>query len=418
MFRFTDHIIGQMTLGCNLNCAYCYEGSRIKENKEYISFANFKKAFDSCVYQRCVLGERDNHLDWHFHGGEPLLNEEILEECIKYINRRRKFFPNLTFCIQTNGTLVTEKVARLFVENDVSIGISFDGFESNGRMTREQNESLIAKLRKLKKETGVRFGCLSVLSKENEKTWFNDMRATSDLFNQCGVNLLCADSSNAHKIPTADDQWDYWVKPCLETWTSSNPLRERYVQLAIENFITYEVLSTVKDQVDKTGCFNRICAHGVNMIGIRPDLSVHNCDKYAEEGSFVGNRPSYSVDSRDFLGLQQTLRYAKYCEEMFALETAKGCDNCPWSFLCTGECQSYNISTKGKLSLDSTPCSMYEKTFDFLKLNWMKILALHTIEAQAEIKGIRPSYLREIQLYGYKPIIDLENNTFKLEKIV
>lgn len=418
MLRFTDNVIGQMTLKCNLNCKYCYEGSAVKKDKKEMSFEDFKKALDSWIYQHCVLGNFRNKVIWHFHGGEPLIyDKETLLECIKYLKRRHRFFPGVTFCIQTNGFLLDDDIVKAFAKEGVSIGVSFDGFSSEDRGPQEASKRLIEKLRDFKGRYNIKFGCLSVLSKANMKNWFRDMQDTQDIFSSYGVNLLCTPPGQRDLIPTVDDQWEYWVKPCLESYLTNNALKERWVNMAIENFITFEVLRTKHNYDYKSGCFDRVCGHGVNMINIKPDLTVHKCDKYNEEGSFISSRESFSIDKRDFLGLQQIRNYAGYCKVIFKAENKAGCDLCPYNFLCIGGCQSYNLSTDNEISLDTYRCSLYEKVYDFLKLNWMNILERYPVQTLFDIEDVNPSYLRELKLYGYKPIIDLSCNTFKIQKV-
>jgi radical SAM protein with 4Fe4S-binding SPASM domain len=419
MLRFTDNVIGQMTLGCNLNCKYCYEGSAVKGDKKEMSFADFKKALDSWIYQHCVLGDFYNKVIWHFHGGEPLTyDKEKLLECIKYLKRRQRFFPGVTFCIQTNGFLLDDEIVKVFTDEGVSIGVSFDGFNSEERVPREASEKLIEKLRNFREKYGTKFGCLTVLSKSNAKNWYRDMQATQDVFSSYGVNLLCTPPDQKNLMLTADEQWEYWVKPCLESYLTDYALKERWVNMAVENFITFEVLKTKHSYAYKSGCFDRACGHGVNMINIKPDLVIHKCDKYNEEGAFISERESFSIDKRDFLGLQQIREYAKHCKKIFQAENEVGCDLCPYNFLCIGGCQSYSLSTENKISLDTYRCSLYEKTYDFLKLNWMSILERYPVQTLFDIEDINPSYLRELKLYGYEPIIDLTNNTFKVQRII
>lgn len=406
-----------MTLGCNLNCKYCYEGLHSKDNQKMLSVSDFKKAFDTYVYERCVLGSIENQVKWHFHGGEPLLyDKKDLVECIKYIKRRRKCFPNVYYCIQSNGLLLDDVLASFFAKEGVTIGISFDGFKTDERMVESANDALIEKLRKFKSNYGTNFGCLSVLTKNNIRDWFSDMQRTQDVFSDCGINILCPAKGKENDVPTADEQWEYWLKPCLESFLTEHPVMERYVRICIERFLTYDILKTVKDSSYKTGCFDRICGHGVNMISVKPDLTVYNCDKYMETGDHIEERPVYSINQRDFLGLQQTKRYIHYCDDLFKLENEHHCDLCPYSYLCLGGCQSYNKSMTGEVAFDFDMCNVYEKIYNFLRMHWMQIFEKHTFQTLFQIEDINPIYLQEMSLFGYRPVIDLDKNLFHIEK--
>lgn len=417
MFRFTDNIIAQTTLQCNLNCKYCYEGSKIKANKKQMSVSDFKRALDTAIYQRCILGDKNNKLIWHFHGGEPFLyNWEDFKECIRYIHRRAKSFPNVTYCVQSNGLCINKEIAEFFAKEKCSIGISFDGFSTTERMSKEKTKALIESLRNLKAETGVRFSCLSVFSRANMDNWFVDMVSTSDLFDSFGINVLVPSEKTDNLAPTAEEQWKYWLEPCLKSYLTDNPLKERFVNMMVERFFTDVILHTEDTEVKKTGCFDRICGHGVNMINIDPSLNVHNCDKYLEEGNYICNRYEEPLNSYDFLGLEQIKRYGEYCKNIFELEHKTGCNRCYASNLCLGGCQSYNLSRYNEYRLDTTMCDIYKRVFDFLRINWVEILKHNYIQATKTILGINPDFLRESTTSGYYIQIDSDINTIHMVK--
>lgn len=417
MFRFTDNVIGQMTLQCNLNCKYCYEGKELKKTKEILTVPKFKEAFDTYIYQRCILGDRDNRANWHFHGGEPLLyNWEDFKECVRYVKRRQECFPNVVWCIQTNGTLLNDEMAEFFAKENMTIGFSFDGFTVTDRMSEAKNRELIKRLEGFHYKYGTEFNCLSVVSKDNIKTWFSDMREISSWCHSCGVNILCPTDDLMDKKLSGEDCWHYWIKPCLESFLTPNPLKERFVSMLIETYLSHDIL--ICDKVDpfKTGCFDRVCGHGVNMTSVDPDMTVSNCDKFMEEGKFPGVRSKFALNERDFLGLQQVKRYVEYLQKLFKVETATGCDNCFAKVLCLGDCQSVNLSTYGEIRLDTNMCKIYQKAYEFLKLNWIKILEYNPVQTLFQIRSITPTALRELQDAGYSPVIDSIVNTITVKQ--
>lgn len=419
MFKFTDNIIAQMTLQCNMHCKYCYEGSKIKEHKKFLTVPDFKEALDLVIYEKCILGKIENPVLWHFHGGEPLLyNWEDFKECVRYIHRRQRFFPNVSYCIQTNGTLLDDEKAEFFAKENLTIGYSFDGFEGSERLSKEENEKLIENLRYLHNTYGIKLHCLSVLSKKNMRTWFSDMKKISDFTESCGINVLVPDEDHDDLAPSAEDQWEYWLKPCLESLITDNPLFERYVNIVVERFFSSVVCQVKKDDCKKSGCFNRICGHGINMISIDPDLKVHNCDKYLEEGKYIEERFESNFKERDFLGLQQIKRYAHYCKDLFSLENKYDCDNCYAEEFCLGGCQSYNLSRYGELRFDDSMCEIYERIYQFLRLHWIDILKKRPVRLLGEVEKINPEFLRELKDYNlpYKLKIDSSKNIILLEE--
>ncbi len=108
---------------CNLRCTYCYgDGGQYCDHGK-MSIETAKKAVDFLVEQ----SETDN-LDIAFFGGEPLLNMPLIKYVIKYTKQiEEKSNKKFSFCMTTNGTLLTSEIEKYLLDNKVSIQISFDG---------------------------------------------------------------------------------------------------------------------------------------------------------------------------------------------------------------------------------------------------------------------------------------------------
>lgn len=123
-----DQLIIELTGKCNLRCKYCiyndfYEGNR-NFNTNNISFETAKKAIDY------VYAHSDHKkLAITFYGGEPLLNFEVMKECIDYSLDNIKN-ENLLFSFTTNLTLMTKEIAEYIAQvPNMSIVLSVDGPE-------------------------------------------------------------------------------------------------------------------------------------------------------------------------------------------------------------------------------------------------------------------------------------------------
>lgn len=115
----------QVTQNCNLRCNYCvYSGSyenRIHSNKRMD--INTAKAAIKFLYEHSSLTPAVNV---GFYGGEPLLEFDLLKECVAYA---KTIFQGkiLSFTITTNGTMLTEEIMEFLVGNDFYVTISLDG---------------------------------------------------------------------------------------------------------------------------------------------------------------------------------------------------------------------------------------------------------------------------------------------------
>ena len=61
-----------------------------------------------------------------FYGGEPLLEKELIQKCIQYIDDHVEA-KNVYYNITTNATLLSGQIVKTFVDHSVSLLISLDG---------------------------------------------------------------------------------------------------------------------------------------------------------------------------------------------------------------------------------------------------------------------------------------------------
>lgn len=109
-----------LTTTCNLRCRYCYEGA---DKKGTLMTKDVAK---QCVnYIRRI---EDSLVIIQFHGGEPLLNYDLLKFLVLSILKNKKDKQKIMFGITTNATLLDdEKIAFLSKYMDYGFSISIDG---------------------------------------------------------------------------------------------------------------------------------------------------------------------------------------------------------------------------------------------------------------------------------------------------
>lgn len=61
-------------------------------------------------------------------GGEPLLNLEVIEFVVQYINSKKQSINgNVKYMITTNGTILNNSIIEMFIKNDFLVSVSLDG---------------------------------------------------------------------------------------------------------------------------------------------------------------------------------------------------------------------------------------------------------------------------------------------------
>lgn len=125
---------------CNLGCPHCiyYAGNERKNDKN--SAMNFTTALTSWEkYLATARCNQINNLEVHFGGAEPLVNWELTEKVLNEFPRYITDLESITWTMNTNVTLITEKIARKLKESNVIIHTSLDG-------NKEANDKIRMKL--------------------------------------------------------------------------------------------------------------------------------------------------------------------------------------------------------------------------------------------------------------------------------
>ncbi len=111
-----------LTDACNMNCKYCYEKNKVIRNMnseladktiEFISKTNIEKNL-------LIL----------LHGGEPLMNYDILIYLVKKLKEVAILKEwNIAFVMTTNGTLLDDEKIEFIVNEGIYLTISCDGIK-------------------------------------------------------------------------------------------------------------------------------------------------------------------------------------------------------------------------------------------------------------------------------------------------
>jgi len=112
-----------LTEKCNLRCKHCYVYKNDKEMSRETLLDSIDKSVEFAANKDFI---------YHFFGGEPLLRFDLIKLAVERINQYHKEgkIKNPIYRITTNGTLITDEMAKFFAEHSFGVGISLDGWKS------------------------------------------------------------------------------------------------------------------------------------------------------------------------------------------------------------------------------------------------------------------------------------------------
>lgn len=129
---------------CNLTCDHCYYASthnKVLETDEgNLSLKEWLRIIDEAL----AVGIR------HFSliGKEPLLSPYITKGILYYLEKKKKFYPNIKYELITNGTLIEKNISWLKKLDFYFFSVSFDGVKNIHNSIRAQNEKDVYSLSK------------------------------------------------------------------------------------------------------------------------------------------------------------------------------------------------------------------------------------------------------------------------------
>lgn len=220
---------------CNLNCSYCYEynmGDESWRSKPRILSLQIARAIGQRIGEHCQSWGHSRFVV-SLHGGEPLLAR--IEHIAQLVDAIRGEAGNgivVDFGMQSNGMLLTPKVAEVLATLRFSVGVSLDGARltndrhrvtHNGRSSFDRTIAGIQALRAINR-SGLFAGLLAVIDVAADPIHTFEFLAT---LNPPSIDFLLP-HGNWNRPPVAKHQLDNvtpyadWLIPIFDAWFSGD----------------------------------------------------------------------------------------------------------------------------------------------------------------------------------------------------
>jgi len=169
-------IVWNCTRKCNLHCVHCYSSAGEQDTAGVLTTEQAKSFIhDLADFSVPVI---------LFSGGEPLLREDIFE--LAHFAREQ----GLRTVLSTNGTLISEKIAREIKKADFAeVGISLDGIGAKNDRFRGKKGAYQAALQGIRNcvALGIRVSLRLTITSYNH----TEIPAIFDLVEREGIERIC-----------------------------------------------------------------------------------------------------------------------------------------------------------------------------------------------------------------------------------
>ncbi len=343
---------------CNLRCKYCFyadeavnrENESMGKMTETTALTLIKEGFSSI--------ESGGTISFAFQGGEPTVAGLHFFEF--FVKTARSLCPsdvNIYFSIQTNGTLLDEKWAKLFHDEGFLVGISLDGYkdihdinrvdaEKNGTWNRVTKA--VTMLRKYKVETNALCVVTGQCAKHPQKAYQELKKLGFDYiqFIAC-LDPIGMDRGTAQYSLTPPvygkflcDLFDIWYHDWEIGQYHSIRLFDDYIHILLGDHAST--------------CAT--CGTCGSYFVVEGDGSVYPCDFFVLDEWCMGK-----------IG-ERTLEELKKSESSIAFlnrdkEKPLDCRECRWNHICNGGCKKDWYTVHGDMK--NYYCESFRMLLDY-----------------------------------------------------
>lgn len=341
---------------CNLRCEYCFYTAVAKKrevfDKGMLSLETSEKMISSAF--ECSK----DFVGFVFQGGEPLIRGiDFYREFVSLVKKYNTSGAEVSFAVQTNGTLLNDEWCEFFRENNFLVGVSLDGSEEQNKYRVYPDGSasfndVIVGIELLKKHN-VQFNVLSVLTKNLANTF----RDSYKFFKSMGLSYLqyipCLrdfDSDDDVYVMNNDDYLNY-LNSAFRMYYNARLRGAPFSIRQLDNYVLLAHGSCPEQCGMKGGCSEQFVVEG--------DGSVYPCDFYCNDEHYLGN-----INDTSFAEMRKSKKALDFISSSF--EKKDECSECKYYYLCRGGgCKRNNASFDY--------CETYKK---FFSQNEGKILSL------------------------------------------
>ncbi len=337
---------------CNLRCKYCFYIDHLGGGEKAPRMSDDVLKAIITSYMRT---NQNNNYSFGWQGGEPTLMG--LKFFKKVIELQKKFGPpgaSVSNGLQTNGTLITDEMAKFFGEYKFLIGVSLDGPPElhdyyRKALGQKPTHALVMRGIEHLRRNKVEFNILILV---NDKTVqkaseiYQYFRKKGFFYQQYIPCVEYDGNGNLQKFAITGDQWGTFLCEIFDNW-----IKEDIYRVSIRLFDSIlEYLVYGKYNVCYMG--NNCCQYFV----VEHDGGIYPCDFFVRDDLLLGNVKTGTWEEfssspiYNFFGRQKS--------EWNAI-----CGSCPFINFCHGDCQKHRFGAPNTPRTLSTLCRGWKKFY-------------------------------------------------------
>ncbi|MFW9771844.1 MAG: anaerobic sulfatase maturase [Promethearchaeota archaeon] len=369
-------LIKPASADCNLRCDYCFYINHLNvvEQKPRMSDEVLEHLIGS--YMRT---DQNNHYIFGWQGGEPtLMGLDFFKNVVKLQIKYTRPGNVISNGLQTNGTLITEELARFFGEYKFLLGVSLDGPEDlhdyyRKSISQKPTHSIVMRGIKRLVENDVEFNILTLvnnLTVKKGREVYHYLRENGFFYHQYIPCVEFDDNNSLMPYSISGYDWGDFLCEIFDEW-----FKEDINKVSIRLFDSIlEFLINGRYNICRMG--NSCCQYFL----IEYDGSVYPCDFFVRDNLLLGN-----ILNKTWEDLLNAPLYRQFGRQKAKWHNS--CFSCSFLLFCHGDCQKFRTGIQNNSAL-SMLCEGWKKFYSH-SLPHFKMIAEKVIKRETKNISIR-----------------------------
>ncbi|WP_289746119.1 anaerobic sulfatase-maturation protein [Paramuribaculum intestinale] len=377
---------------CNMACAYCY----YLEKKRYYPDARRQMMSEATLEEfvkQYIAAQTTPDVIFTWHGGEATVRKLDFYRRVLEMQKKYGAGRNITNCLQTNATLLTDEWCLFLKRNNWLVGVSIDGpedFHDEYRRMADGRPSFGAVMRGIRmlQRHGVEWNALAVVNDYNADypvefyRFFKELGCRFIQFTPVVERMkpddMLADVAAGGELTgfsVTPRQWGDFLIGVFDEWVKEDVGRV-FVQ------IFDATLANWVGAMPGLCTLSSMCGHAAAMEW---NGDVYACDHFVFPQYRLGN-----IHENTLIEMMASDRQLEFGAGKLG-SLPKQCRDCRWLFACKGECPRNRFATtaEGEPGLNYL-CEGYRAFFNHVApyMDFMKG-ELEAGRAPANVNGMR-----------------------------
>lgn len=374
--KYVNLLVKPASSLCNLKCKYCFYEDEASNRTLHSMGIMREDLAETLILQAFEAADPDGTINFAFQGGEPTLaGLAFFEHFVGTVHAYQTSSINVTFSIQTNGTLITDEWAKFLKRERFLVGLSLDGFrdahdahrvDANGYGTWRK----VLTAKGLLEKYGVEYNALCVVTKHcaaHPEQAYNTLKQLGFRYIQF---IACLDpighKRGCEPWSLAPDTYgkflcrvfDLWYQDWISGNYHSVRLFEDYVHILLGD--------------GASACST--CGKCGSYLVIEADGSGYPCDFYALDDWKIG-----MIHQTTLKQMHNSILAADFLQ--WGVKKPEECTNCPYGRICNGGCKNdWFVDDTGT---HNYYCSAFRMFLDYA---FPRIHRIATAELHARLK--------------------------------